>query len=85
MADLRSESLARIGVSQSELDSIRTAMTHFDELYRDLYDVGEALEKRCSSESANGSTTVVDLELKRLERELEYDVRQCLKSVALPR
>jgi hypothetical protein len=30
-------------VSQSELDSIRIALNLFDELYRDLYDVGQAL------------------------------------------
>jgi hypothetical protein len=85
MVDLRKETLARIGVTQLELDGMRTALARLDELCRDLSDVGQALEKLRGPVSANGSPTVADLELIRLERELECDVRRCLEIAARTR
>lgn len=85
MVELRSESLSRIGVSQKELDNLRTALTLFDELCRDLSNVGQELEDANTSRSSNDKPTVVNLELIRLERELENDVRQYLKDAALTR
>jgi len=83
MVDLRRDTLARIGVSQIELDGMQTELKRLDELCRDLSEVGEALEEVRSIESENRTSAVADLELVRLERELESDVRQCLSDAQL--
>lgn len=76
MTYLRKETLARIGATQDQLDGIRMAMRRLDELCRDLEVVGKALEDACRPVS--DGTAIADLELVRLERELESEVRQCL-------
>jgi hypothetical protein len=85
MADIRSETLARIGVTQTELDRTRAVLSRLDELCRDLAEVGRALESAPRTVAAKGSPPVANLELVRLERELENDVRQCLTQAAQSR
>ncbi len=85
MADIRSETLARIGVTQTELDRTRAVLSRLDELCRDLAEVGQALESAPRTVAAKGSPPVANLELVRLERELENDVRQCLTQAAQSR
>lgn len=85
MVDLRRDTLTRIGVTQMELDKMSMALVRLDELCRDLSDVGRALEEVHNIEATNGASAVADLELIRLERELESDVRQCLADAKLLR
>lgn len=80
MINLRQNSLARIGATQDQLDGFRLALRRLDELCRDLEVVGQALED--ASQPVFGGT-VTDLELTRLERELESEVRQCLADAAI--
>lgn len=80
MVNLRSETLERIGVTQLELNGMRAELARLDELCSDLVEVGQALEEARSTGSAGSTPSIADLELVRLERELESDVRKCLKN-----
>jgi hypothetical protein len=83
MADLRHETLERIGVTQGELNRMRAALVRLDEVCRDLAEVGRAVEESDKVASAEGTLSVIDLELIRLERELESDVRQCMADAVI--
>jgi hypothetical protein len=83
MADLRHETLERIGVTQGDLNGMRAALVRLEEVYQDLADIGRAIEESDKVASAEGTLSVIDLELIRLERELESDVRQCMTDAAI--
>lgn len=83
MANLRKETLARIGTTQAQLDGMRMALRRLDELYRDLEIVGQALEHTRHPVFNGTAGVVADLDLARLERELESEVRQCLADAAI--
>lgn len=83
MVDLRKETLARIGATQAQLDGFKMALSRLDELCRDLEVVGQALECTRHPVSKGSAGSVTDLELTRLERELESEVRQCLADAAI--
>lgn len=82
MVGLRSSTLSRIGATQAQLDGLRADLHRLDELCRDLEAVGQALEGTRGTVSNGTASVVADLELTRLERELESEVRQCLTSAA---
>jgi hypothetical protein len=83
MIYLRKETLARIGTTQAQLDGMRMALRRLDELCRDLETVGQALEDTRYPVPDAAAVTVTDLELTRLERELESEVRECLADATI--
>lgn len=82
MVSLRSKTLSRIGTTQAQLDGLRAVLHRLNELCRDLESVGQALEGTRSSVFNGTASVVTDLELTRLERELESEVRLCLADAA---
>ena len=78
MVDLRFESLERIGVTQAELNGLSVSLVRLEEVCQDLVDIGRAIEGAHTQVLAEGTLPVIDLELIRLERELESEVRRCM-------
>ena len=83
MADLRHETLERIGVTQGDLNGMRAALVRLEEVCQDLAVIGQAIEEAHKAVPAEGTLSVVDLELIRLERELESEVRQCMADAVI--